>query len=185
MQESLNRLVACGNRAEGNDHHDYDPGEILHSSIPIREALGRFPSRQRECHPQRHCGRGIGKVVDGIGKQRDATRVPDDDKLHERRNAQEDKRPLDRPDASLGGRDGRVDHTMAVIIVTVVVIVAVITPMFMLDWRAHRPKPPAQVRYLLAKLTLSSAPLNPLASFCASSFAQKCMKKSRGCSSSM
>src|SRR4051794_25478547 len=43
-------------------------------------------------------------------------------------------------------------------------------------------KRPHQLR---ATLTLSSAARRPLASFSASSFAQKCMKKSRGSSSSM
>src|SRR5438105_7009299 len=47
--------------------------------------------------------------------------------------------------------------------------------------RACQPYP--QAHFL--RLTLPNAAFSPSASFCASSFAQKCMKKSRGSSSSM
>src|SRR6185312_15735131 len=51
--------------------------------------------------------------------------------------------------------------------------------------RAEPPETRRTVRQLLATFTLSSAARRPLASFSASSLAQKCMKKRRGCSSSM
>src|SRR5260221_2951836 len=44
----------------------------------------------------------------------------------------------------------------------------------------RRRKPESMARQLLATFTLSSAARRPVASLCASSFAQKCMKKRRG-----
>ena len=74
MDEAVDRLVAGDDRAEQDDQHDEDAGQVLDPAIAIGKAPRRLAPRQHERDPKRDRGRRVANVVDGVGQQRHAAR---------------------------------------------------------------------------------------------------------------
>ena len=98
-------------------------GQVLDPAEPVGERRGGLAPREHEGDPQRDGRGGIADVVDGVGEQRDAAGQHDDDDLQAGGDRQDDERPFDRPDAPVGGGDGRIDYAVGVAMATIVTVV--------------------------------------------------------------
>jgi hypothetical protein len=131
-----------GYNSRDQDHQNHENTcKILDPAIPVCEPFRRFPPGQHECEQEWDRSECIAEIVDGIGKQCDASGIIYDDYLEDCSNEQADKRPLDRPDPPLGGENGRIDNTVRVgmtvvsfmVIITIIpVIMSMEMPMIMI-----------------------------------------------------
>jgi len=120
VQESPHRLVTRDRRAEGDRQDDGDAGQILDPAVAVGKPRAGLPAGQRERHPQRQGGGRVAEVVDGVGQQGDAAREPHDHHLDQRGREQAGEGPLEGPDASRGGGDGRLHHAVSVAVPAVI-----------------------------------------------------------------
>src|SRR5215210_5129113 len=125
--ETLYGLVSGNHRAEEDDEDDEHPGQVFHPTVPEREAPADTQTGEREGDPERYGSSRISEVVDGVGEQGHAAREQHHGELQEGRRHQPHERPLDGPDATLGGGYGWVHSPvgMAVFPAPVVVVVPV------------------------------------------------------------
>ena len=127
IEEPLDGLVASDVGAEEYDQHHYYPRQGLEAPIAEREASTRPQTGQSESDPQRHGGRRVPEVVDGVREKDDATRDQDHDYLQERRGEEPDEGPLDGLDALLGGSYGGVHSPVSVSVMPAVIVVIIAT----------------------------------------------------------
>jgi hypothetical protein len=138
------RLVERENRAHGYGDDDDQARKVLDAPQTVGEPPCGSPPDEHEGDAERDRGGRVGEVVDRVGEQRDAVRQHDDHDLQQRGDHQTDERPLQRPQATGGRGDRRVDHTvgmpMPVIVPVAMVllrIVAVLVPVVMLIRHRH------------------------------------------------
>src|SRR5262249_48246564 len=81
VQQSLNTLIPRNDRARENRENDDNPSQVLDPPIAETETTARFLACKPERDRKRNCGRGVADVVDGVGKQRNASGKGHDDKL--------------------------------------------------------------------------------------------------------
>jgi hypothetical protein len=99
MQEALHGLVARHRSRRRDRQHDRDPGQVLSTPEPVRVAASRRAAPERERHPQRQRGRGIGEVVQRVTQQRHRPAGPHDHSLKGGCDPENGKRNLQGPDA--------------------------------------------------------------------------------------
>ena len=129
MQKPLYALISCDDRARENREHDCDPCQVLDAPIAESESLARLLAGKPKCDPERYRGRSIPKIVNRVGKQRDAAGEEDHHQLQNGRGGETNERPFDRPQPPVVGRDRGIDDAVGVsmagrMIVRVVVRIA-------------------------------------------------------------
>jgi hypothetical protein len=81
VDDAVDGLIACHQRARQNDQHDDEAGEVLDPAVTVGEGFSRLPPSEREGDPERNCRPGISNVVDRVREQRHAVRDKHDDEL--------------------------------------------------------------------------------------------------------
>lgn len=110
VDEVVDGLVAGDDRAQEDDKHDDDAGEVFDAAKSVVEHLGCRAAGQHEGNPERD-GRGrIADIVDRVSQKRDAAGEVDHDQLHDGCRGKDDERPLDGVDALAGCGDRGVDN---------------------------------------------------------------------------
>ena len=99
-------------RARENCDYDCEPGQVLDAPIAESEPLARLLAGEPKGNPERYRGRSIPKIVNCVGKQRDAAGEEDHRQLQNGRGGETDERPFDRPQPPPAGRDRGVDDPM-------------------------------------------------------------------------
>jgi len=137
VDDPLDGLIDGYHGAKQDDEHHHHPRQVLHPPVAVGEAPARAEARQREGDPQRHGGRRVPEVVDGIGEKSDRAREHDHNDLHKGRGEEPHEGPLHGPDAALGGRYGGIYRSVRVPVTPLVVVVVVVVVVSMLVCHAN------------------------------------------------
>ncbi len=107
-----------GDDCRGRDHCEHEQsGEVLGAPIPVGVALVGGAAPEPESDEQGDGGEGVGKVVNGVGEQRDRAGGGDDDDLYDSGDHQGEERNLDGTDPPLIAFQRRVDGVDGVVAV--------------------------------------------------------------------
>ena len=117
IEQAKHRLVRRDHRGKGDHRDDEDAREVLAAAITIGVApRGRSPA-EHEGDEQRDRGQRIGKVVHGVGEQRDRPGDHHDDGLCHGGGQEHRKADLHGANACGAGRQAGVDRVRGVVAV--------------------------------------------------------------------
>lgn len=122
MQEAVDCLIPGDQGADKDNEDDYRPCEVFYSAQPEWVAFRRSAPSQLKGDPQWNSGRRVTKIVDRICEKGNTSREDYDNDLEQCCDKQTEEGPLDGPDATAGGHNGRVNDTMAMAMVTVTML---------------------------------------------------------------
>src|SRR5215211_2174476 len=94
VEEAIDTFITGHDRAGQDDQQHRQAGQIFDAAVTEGEASARALARQQESNPERNGSGGIGEIVNGVGKQRDAAGERDDENLEHGCRHQADERPL-------------------------------------------------------------------------------------------
>src|SRR5258708_19424479 len=103
MEKLLIAFVSSEKGKGKNDENDDDSCHILRSSVTIGVATVGGTIGQDKGDPERHSGKGIRKVMNGIRQQTNATAQNCDDQLEQSGRSKSDQRDFERPYTPLVG----------------------------------------------------------------------------------
>lgn len=116
VHNSLNGFVSDRNRAQENDEHDRDTGEILDPAVAVSETIGRRAAAHDESDREWNRRAGVGGVVNHVGEQADAARQNDDAELDHGGDSQHEKRQFQRIEAAHARGERRIDDAVRVMV---------------------------------------------------------------------
>src|SRR5829696_10380179 len=97
--------------------------EILDPAKTVGEGRRGLAAGQHKRDPERDRRRGIGKIMNRIGEERDATRDRNHDDLQGGRDRKAPERPFDRPNAAFRRCNRRVYDAMCVAVTLAVTVI--------------------------------------------------------------
>jgi hypothetical protein len=117
VEDPVERLPGGGRRRDGDGGHDEHARQVLGAAVAVGVAVVCRPPTEPEGQPEGNGGEGVGKVVDGVGKEGHRSAGQDHDQLDAGGRGQDGQGDPQGPHPLPAGGHGPVDRFGGVVAV--------------------------------------------------------------------